>query len=49
MRFATVSILCPLSAENNADNTDDWKDTILPCFPELVEFSVSYWQLMLYR
>jgi hypothetical protein len=43
-----VSLLCPFSAQNNADNTDNWKDKILPCFTEPVDFSVSYWQLMLY-
>jgi len=32
----------------NPNNTDNWKDTKLLCFPELADFSVSYWQLMLY-
>ena len=46
---STVSFLCPLSAQDNADNTDNRKDTKLPCFPEFVDFSVNYWLLMLYR
>jgi hypothetical protein len=39
--FETVSLLCPLSAQNNADNTENWKDTTLPYLPELFDFSLS--------
>ena len=48
-RHSTVSLLCPLSAYTNADNTDNWKDAKLPYFPELVDFLVSCWLLMRYR
>ena len=41
--------LCHLPVQFNTDNTDNWKDTKLPHFQELVDFSVSYWYLMLYR
>jgi hypothetical protein len=44
---STVSLLCPLSAQDYADNADIWKDTILPYFPEPVDFSASYWLLIL--
>jgi len=44
-----VSFLYPFSAQNNADNTDNWKGTKLPSFPELVDFSVTCWFLTLYR
>jgi len=40
--------MCPLMVQFNPNNTDNWKDTKLLCFPELADFSVSYWQLMLY-
>jgi hypothetical protein len=46
--FATVSYLCPLSAQDNPDNIDDWKNANLPLSAELLDFSVSYWFLMLY-
>jgi hypothetical protein len=49
LRYATVSFLCPYSAQDYTNNTDNWKDTKLPSFPELVDFLVSYWLLMLYR
>ncbi len=45
---STVSLLCPYSAQDYADNTDNWKDAKLPYFTELVDFSVSYWLFMLY-
>jgi hypothetical protein len=41
-RFATVSLLCPLSAHDNANNTYNWKYAKLPYFAELVDFSVNY-------
>jgi hypothetical protein len=41
--FATVLLLCPLSAQDNADNTDNWKDTKLPSFPELDDFDTKAW------
>jgi len=37
-----------LALYDNADNTDNEKDTKLPSFTELADFSVSYWLLMLY-
>jgi hypothetical protein len=42
-----MSLLCLLSAKNNADNTDSWKYAKFPYFLELVEFSLTYWLLML--
>lgn len=48
LRYATVSLLCPYSAQNNADNTDNWKDTKLHSSTEPVDFSLNYWLLMLY-
>jgi hypothetical protein len=41
--FATVFFLCPLSAQNNADKTDNWEDTKLPSFSELVDFDTKAW------
>jgi len=41
--------MCPYSAQDYTDNTDSWKDAKLPCFTEILDFSVSYWLLMLYR
>jgi hypothetical protein len=49
LQNSTVFFLNPLSAQLNTDNIDNWQDAKIPCFPELVDFSVSYWQLMLYR
>jgi hypothetical protein len=46
--FATVPLLCPYSAQDYANNTDNGKNAKLPSFPELVDFSVSDWLLMLY-
>ena len=34
-------LLCPYSAQDYTDNTENWKDTILPNLPELANFSVS--------
>jgi hypothetical protein len=47
--FAIGSLLRLLSAQDDANNTDNRNDTKLPCFAKLFDFSVSYWLLMLYR
>jgi len=41
--------MCPYSTQGYTNNTDHWYDTKLPNFSELLEFSVSYWLLLLYR
>jgi hypothetical protein len=46
---STVPLLFPLPAQDYTNNTDSWKDTKLPYFPEFVDFRVSYCFLMLYR
>jgi hypothetical protein len=41
--------MCPYSAQNYTDNTYNRKSTKLFCFTVIIDFSVSYWLLLLYR
>jgi len=48
-RLVTVSVLCHLFAQNNADNTDNWNNAEIPLCAEIIDSSVSCWFFVLYK
>jgi len=48
-RHATVSVLCHLFAQFNANNADNWNNAEIPICAEMIDSSVSCWFFVLYK